>query len=131
VKCTYCQTEIADKALICYRCGRSTTEPRITPPASGSLFEHRRRSRLPMIVAAVVIVLILVALAWFFLAGEQQVGHLRLAEPTVAASIIELRILHPPSPGAAGQVRRRCKASAGQVRLRLTAPAGQAGTRRG
>jgi hypothetical protein len=26
VTCTHCGTEIADKALICYRCGRSTTE---------------------------------------------------------------------------------------------------------
>jgi hypothetical protein len=24
--CKYCQTEIADKALICYRCGRSMIE---------------------------------------------------------------------------------------------------------
>lgn len=88
-----CQTEIADNALICYRCGRSTTEPRITPPAGGSLFEHRRRSRLPMIVAAVIIVLVLVALAWFFLAGEQQVGRLRFGAPQGAAPIIELGIL--------------------------------------
>jgi hypothetical protein len=27
VTCTHCGTDIADKALICYRCGRSTTEP--------------------------------------------------------------------------------------------------------
>ena len=54
MNCKYCQTEIADKALICYRCGRSTTEPRIAPPSGGSLFEHRRRSRLPMIVVVVI-----------------------------------------------------------------------------
>src|SRR3970040_374148 len=46
VTCKYCQTEIADKAIICYRCGRSTTEPRVAPPSQGSLFEARRRSRL-------------------------------------------------------------------------------------
>jgi hypothetical protein len=94
MKCKHCQTEIADKALICYRCGRSTTEPRIAPPASGSLFEHRRRSRVPMIVVVLIIVLLLAALAWFFLAGEQQVGHLRFREPWGAAPIIELGILH-------------------------------------
>ena len=53
--CKHCQTEIADKALICYRCGRSTTEPRIAPPSGGSLFEHRRRSRRPLIIAVVIL----------------------------------------------------------------------------
>ncbi len=31
--CRNCGTEIADKALICYRCGTATTEARIKPPA--------------------------------------------------------------------------------------------------
>ena len=39
--CRYCQTEIADKALICYRCGNATTEPRIKPPSEGPLFERQ------------------------------------------------------------------------------------------
>ena len=47
MKCTHCGTEIADKALICYRCGHATAEPRIKPPEEGSLFEHRRRTRRP------------------------------------------------------------------------------------
>ncbi len=67
MKCKHCQTEIADKALICYRCGRSTTEPRITPPSGGSLFEHRRRSRLPMIVVVVIVILVALLAAWYFL----------------------------------------------------------------
>ena len=86
--CTHCGTEIADKALICYRCGKSTTEPRIQPPSAGSLFEHRRRSRLPIIVVAVLVILALLA-AWYFLAGSSRVGHLRFNAPAVAASIIE------------------------------------------
>ena len=61
MKCKYCQTEIADKALICYRCGKSTTEPRIEPPSGGSLFEHRRRSRLPIVIVAVLVILALLA----------------------------------------------------------------------
>lgn len=32
MKCRACSTEIADNALICYRCGTATSEPRITPP---------------------------------------------------------------------------------------------------
>lgn len=30
--CRHCGTEIADKALICYRCGKATTEARRKPP---------------------------------------------------------------------------------------------------
>jgi len=63
--CKHCGTEIAAKALICYRCGNATTEPRIKPPADGSLFERPRRSKLP-IVALVVLVVVLLLLAAFF-----------------------------------------------------------------
>ena len=51
MQCVHCGTEIADKALICFRCGRATSEPRVKPPAPTSLFERRRRSPWPMIVA--------------------------------------------------------------------------------
>jgi hypothetical protein len=63
--CKHCGTEIAAKALICYRCGNATTEPRIKPPADGSLFERPRRSKLP-IVAIVVLVIVVLLLAAFF-----------------------------------------------------------------
>jgi hypothetical protein len=86
--CKHCQTEIADKALICFRCGRSTTEPRITPPATGSLFEHRRRSRWPLI-AVVVIVILLALLAWFLWPRESPVGRPRFTTPFDTASIID------------------------------------------
>jgi hypothetical protein len=62
--CKYCGTEIADKALICYRCGNATTEPRIKPPSDGPLFEPPRRSPVPVVVI-VLIVLALILLAWF------------------------------------------------------------------
>ena len=32
MRCRFCKTEIADKALICYRCGRATTDPKTAPP---------------------------------------------------------------------------------------------------
>jgi hypothetical protein len=91
--CKYCQTEIADKALICYRCGRSTTEPRITPPSGGSLFEHRRRSRRPLIVAMVILILVALLLAWFLWPAEPRVGYFWYDGPAHATSIIEGRIL--------------------------------------
>jgi hypothetical protein len=59
--CKHCGTEIADKALICYRCGNATTEPRITPPASGPIFERPRQPRLPMIVVIIIVILALLA----------------------------------------------------------------------
>lgn len=91
--CKYCQTEIADKALICYRCGRSTTEPRIAPPSGGSLFEHRRRSRRPLAIAVVILILVALLLAWFLWPAAPRVGQLRFNPSTDTASIIEERIL--------------------------------------
>ena len=32
MKCRSCGAEIAVNALICYKCGTATTEPRIAPP---------------------------------------------------------------------------------------------------
>ncbi len=61
--CKYCGTEIADKALICYRCGHATTEPRIKPPAEGPLFERPRRSRMPVVIAVLIVLAILMAWA--------------------------------------------------------------------
>ena len=65
MKCSNCNSEIADKALICYRCGQATTAPRIKPPAERSLFERPRKSRWPLVVVVIVIIA-LVILAWLF-----------------------------------------------------------------
>jgi hypothetical protein len=50
--CRTCGTEIADKALICYRCGTATTERRITPPS-----ERPRRGPFPLIVSMLLILI--------------------------------------------------------------------------
>jgi hypothetical protein len=34
MKCRACNAEIAANALICYKCGTATQEPRITPPTA-------------------------------------------------------------------------------------------------
>jgi hypothetical protein len=36
MKCRSCGAEIAANALICYKCGAATTEPKIKPPARRS-----------------------------------------------------------------------------------------------
>ena len=64
MRCRNCRAEIADKALICYRCGNATTEPRVKPPAEGPFFDRPRRSRIPVVIV-VLIVLALLA-AWVF-----------------------------------------------------------------
>jgi hypothetical protein len=65
--CKHCGTEIADKALICYRCGQATAEPRVKPPAQGSIFVKRRRSKLPWLLALLVLAALL--LAWYVRSG--------------------------------------------------------------
>jgi uncharacterized membrane protein YvbJ len=54
MQCRRCGTEIADKAIICYRCGTATTDPvRRAAPI------QRRRPILPL---AVIVALVLLAL---------------------------------------------------------------------
>jgi uncharacterized membrane protein YvbJ len=59
--CRNCGTEIADKALICYRCGVSTTEAKFKPHVPA------RRRRPSTIVIAVVVLALLVLFAWLLL----------------------------------------------------------------
>ena len=59
MQCRRCGTEIADKALICYRCGAATTDPVYKPPPLA-----RRRSR-GTLVASVLALALLVLLALY------------------------------------------------------------------
>ena len=61
MKCRQCGTEIADKALVCYRCGTAVNEP-IHKPA-----EIRTKRRRPAIVYVVFLILVLMALALMYL----------------------------------------------------------------
>ena len=74
--CRNCGTEIADKAIVCYRCGTGTKEP-LRKPAE----IHRRRTPL-WLVFAVILVIILIGL---LLARNYQLFGL------------DLRLLDPPS----------------------------------
>ena len=62
MKCRQCGTEIADRALICYRCGTATTEAKYKAPAPRS-----RRRRLPTVIA--VLIALLIALMGFLIYG--------------------------------------------------------------
>ncbi|MDR1989505.1 MAG: hypothetical protein LBQ09_04660 [Acidobacteriaceae bacterium] len=59
--CRNCQTEIADKALICYRCGTATTEAKYQPYVAPT------RMMSPRLVWAFIVVLLLVIAALFLL----------------------------------------------------------------
>jgi uncharacterized membrane protein len=61
--CRNCGTEIADKALICYRCGTATTEPRVAPPSAASRPGAPRYSLLTVVVLLVVLVGLVTSLA--------------------------------------------------------------------
>ena len=64
--CKHCGTEIAVKALICFRCGHATTEPRIKPPTDGPIFDRPRRSGLPTVVILILILIVLgLAAGWY------------------------------------------------------------------
>lgn len=64
--CRSCGTEIAANALICYKCGTATAEPRIPPPAT-----RPRRSR-GVVAGLVAVGVVLAAVA------AQQAGCLSL-----------------------------------------------------
>jgi hypothetical protein len=49
--CKSCGTEIADKALICFRCGAATTDPVRQP------FVAKKRSLIPLIIFGLLLLL--------------------------------------------------------------------------
>lgn len=65
MKCRSCAAEIAANALICYKCGTATAQPRIPAPAS-----RPRRPRLPLSV------LVLLGLALVAIARQAACGSL-------------------------------------------------------
>jgi uncharacterized membrane protein YvbJ len=61
MRCRSCGTEIADKALICYKCGTATTEAKYQP-----YVKPKRRSSSAIVWIAIAVA-VLVLLAWFLL----------------------------------------------------------------
>ena len=61
MRCRQCGIEIADKALICYRCGTATTEAKFQPVTKS------RRRLSPVVIAlliAVLLALLAIGLVW-------------------------------------------------------------------
>ena len=54
--CRNCGAEIAEKAIVCYKCGAATTDPTFKPPATGSRAPMSRSSWIMIIVAVLLFV---------------------------------------------------------------------------
>jgi uncharacterized membrane protein YvbJ len=63
MQCKNCGTEIADKALICYRCGTATTEAKYRPAP------RRRRASTSRVITVVLVVAMLLLLALYLLSS--------------------------------------------------------------
>jgi len=87
MQCRNCGAQIADKALICYRCGTATTEAKYQP---APLPRGRSRSGL---VATVLALALLVALALFMgrLPAGDMPRYVTAAAVAVAVVIVALR----------------------------------------
>jgi len=62
MQCRNCGTEIADKALICYRCGTATSEAKYKPAQP-----RRERARRMPLVITVIVIAVVVLLAWYLM----------------------------------------------------------------
>jgi len=63
MQCRSCGAEIAEKALICYRCGTATTEARYQPAPIG----RRRSSSMLRTIVLIVAILAAVLAAYLWL----------------------------------------------------------------
>jgi len=88
MKCKHCGTEIADKALICFRCGQATFEARRKPPAAAA---GRRVSSL--IVTLALIALVLSALFLGQVATDTVPDAVRWTIGVLAAIVLAWRLI--------------------------------------
>ena len=89
MKCRQCGTEIADKAIVCYRCGTATTEAKFKAPAA-----RRPRSSINLlssVLAVVLLVLCALYMERFITVGAP--GALRWMIVVLAAAIVALRVI--------------------------------------
>ena len=82
--CRQCGTEIADKAIVCYRCGAATTDPvrKAVPIAS------RRRPLLPGIAIAVLVLASLYLLQMARTAANPELPQLAAGLAVGAAVVV-------------------------------------------
>ncbi len=87
MQCRQCGTEIADKALICYRCGTATTEAKYQPVAP------RRSSSRSTLVTTVLALALLVVFGLYMgrVAGSDSSRLASYAAVALAVILVGLR----------------------------------------
>jgi uncharacterized membrane protein YvbJ len=86
MKCRQCGTEIADKALVCYRCGTATTEAKYRAP-------EPKRPRSPAMLVATVLALALLVLFALYLGRVTTTGPSRTVSWVVVAFAVAIVLL--------------------------------------
>jgi uncharacterized membrane protein YvbJ len=86
MRCRNCGAEIADNALICYKCGTATTEAKYQPPAA----RQASRSGLIASIVAIALIVVLFAVMGRIATGETS-QWVRAAAVAVAVVIVALR----------------------------------------
>lgn len=86
MKCRQCGTDIADKALICFRCGTATTEAKFKAPPPGRPLSG------PMLLASVIALALLVLLGVYLGqvvsgAAPRAIGYVAIACAVVAIGL--------------------------------------------
>jgi protein-S-isoprenylcysteine O-methyltransferase Ste14 len=87
MQCRNCGAEIADKALICYRCGTATTEAKYQP---APLTRTRSRSGLVATVIALALIAVLFVVVGR-MATDETSDYVRYAAVVLAVAIVALR----------------------------------------
>jgi uncharacterized membrane protein YvbJ len=86
MQCRSCGTEIADKALICYKCGTATTEAKYQPAALPKA--SSRSGLLPTVIALALLVVVALYVERISSAGSQQwVTYLAVAAAVIIVGI--------------------------------------------
>lgn len=89
MNCRKCGTTIANKAIVCYRCGTATTEAKFKAPAA-------RRPRSAINLLSSVLAVVLLALAALYMQRVVTVGApsaLRWLIVVLAAALVALRVI--------------------------------------
>ena len=90
MRCRQCGTEIADKALICYKCGTATTEP--TFKEARPKRSSARASLLISVLALAVLIVLILNLGRTSISGGSS-RSLNLVLVVLAAAVVVLRAI--------------------------------------
>jgi uncharacterized membrane protein YvbJ len=86
MQCRSCGAEIADKALICYKCGTATTEAKYQPAALPKA--SSRSGLLPTVIALALLVAVALYVERISSAGSQQwVTYVAVAAAVIIVGI--------------------------------------------